>query len=302
MGAGQSAPLTKQLLWILSLSTAAEGLWHAAGDADAGVSRFALSHLLVDSAHASLTSKGPSAVSDAFPLRPCPVACPFAVYAFLARFVTLRAPWTAPGRTAEAIDARARERAGQDSIVCVTAVVVVSVEDTDAVEHHQATLHWAYPSPREKQRGEVVSMQRITSTSCLQRWLYRGWRWRCPDWANGTTMEDRPRLPLEILEQIVLELRRPCSLGDPVAQRTLSALSLVSRTVRHWALAAKYSVVVAPRHVREFRKWHGRVHEEMVGYNRALFVALDDVSSQTGCQSRTCFSTSLFFLSSRSQS
>ena len=138
-------------------------------------------------------------------------------------------------------------------------------------------------TPREKQRGEVVSMQRITSTSCLQRWLYRRWRWRCPDWANSTTMEDRPRLPLEILEQIVLELRKPCSLGDPVAQRTLSALSLVSRTVRHWALAAKYSVVVAPRHVREFRKWHGKVHEEMVGYNRALFVALDDVS-----QCRTC--------------
>jgi hypothetical protein len=89
---------------------------------------------------------------------------------------------------------------------------------------------------------------------------------------------DRPRLPPEILWQIVQELERPCSLGDPNAHQTLSSLSLVSKTFRHWALAAKYSVVVAPRHVRDFRKWHVKVKDEMIGYNQALFVALDDVS------------------------
>lgn len=94
-------------------------------------------------------------------------------------------------------------------------------------------------------------------------------------------MEDRPRLPLEILEQVVKEFERPCSLGDPTAKRTLSFLSLVNKTFRHWALSAKYSVVVAPRHVRDFRKWHSKVNEEMTGYNRALFVALDDVSRCT---------------------
>jgi hypothetical protein len=91
-------------------------------------------------------------------------------------------------------------------------------------------------------------------------------------------MEDRPRLPPEILEQIVWELHQSCSLGDTIAQRTLSSLSLVSKVFRHWALSAKYSVIVAPRHVRDFRKWHSKVSYEIVGYNRALFVALDDVS------------------------
>jgi hypothetical protein len=101
-------------------------------------------------------------------------------------------------------------------------------------------------------------------------------------------MRDRPRLPPEILWQIVQELERPCALGDPSAKRALSVLSLVSKTFRHWALAAKYSVVVAPRHVRDFRKWHSKVNEEILGYNNALFVALDDVSgvSESRCSYR----------------
>jgi hypothetical protein len=101
-------------------------------------------------------------------------------------------------------------------------------------------------------------------------------------------MEDRPRLPPEILEQIVWQLHEPCSLGDPIAQRTLSSLSLVSKICRQWALAAKYSVVIAPRHVREFRKWHQKVSHEIVGYNRALFVALDDVSGFQTSMSKHC--------------
>lgn len=94
-------------------------------------------------------------------------------------------------------------------------------------------------------------------------------------------MEDRPRLPPEILEQIVWQLERPCFLGDSVAQSTLSSLSLVSKVVRHWALTVKYSVVIAPRHVRDFRKWYRKSNQEMIGYNQALFVALDDVSKMT---------------------
>ncbi|UZJ55178.1 hypothetical protein CBS101457_004498 [Exobasidium rhododendri] len=94
-------------------------------------------------------------------------------------------------------------------------------------------------------------------------------------------MDSRPRLPPEILWQILQQLEGPCALGDPSAKRALTVLSLVSKTFRHWALSAMYSVVVAPRHVRDFRKWHSKVNEEIIGYNQALFVALDDVSKLT---------------------
>lgn len=92
-------------------------------------------------------------------------------------------------------------------------------------------------------------------------------------------MDDKPRLPPEIIEQIVFELQYAHQRGDPSANRALSSLLLVSRLVRHWALQAKYAVFVAPRHVREFRKWVKKESHDMIGYNKALFVALDDVST-----------------------
>ena len=91
----------------------------------------------------------------------------------------------------------------------------------------------------------------------------------------------KPRLPLELLEQIVGEYALPCVYGDPIASSTLAACSLVNRTFRFWSLSAKFGVIVAPRHVRDFRKWYARSQHDMQGFNRALFIALDDVSKLT---------------------
>lgn len=91
----------------------------------------------------------------------------------------------------------------------------------------------------------------------------------------------QPRLPPEILEQIVRELALPCTYGDIIAASTLASCSLVSRTMRRWALDARYGVVVTPRHVRDFRRWCKKAQGEMQGHSRALFIALDDVSKLT---------------------
>lgn len=90
----------------------------------------------------------------------------------------------------------------------------------------------------------------------------------------------QPRLPPEILEQVVFHLALPCTYGDPSAASALASCSLVSRTMRRWALDARYGVVVTPRHVRDFRRWCKKAQGEMKGHSRALFVALDDVSKE----------------------
>lgn len=97
----------------------------------------------------------------------------------------------------------------------------------------------------------------------------------------NTRNATKPRLPPELLEQIIKEHALPCIYGDPVASSTLAACSLVNRTFRYWALSARFAVIVAPRHVRDFRKWFTRSQNDMQGFNRALFIALDDVSKLT---------------------
>lgn len=91
----------------------------------------------------------------------------------------------------------------------------------------------------------------------------------------------KPRLPPELLQQIIEEHALPCTYGDPTASSTLASCSLVNRTFRYWSLHARFAVIVAPRHVRDFRKWFERSQNEMQGFNRALFIALDDVSKLT---------------------
>ena len=76
--------------------------------------------------------------------------------------------------------------------------------------------------------------------------------------ADVTDFLPAPALPPEVLERIVFHLQPGAILGDPVAHVTLVRLSCVSRLMRHWAHEALYSIVVLPRHVREFRKWYSR--------------------------------------------
>lgn len=96
----------------------------------------------------------------------------------------------------------------------------------------------------------------------------------------------QPVLPPEVLERVVFHLQPGALIGDPVAHVTLVRLSCVSRLMRHWALEALYSIVILPRHVREFRKWYARSVKaqpayQFAGYTRALFCSLDDVSALT---------------------
>lgn len=96
----------------------------------------------------------------------------------------------------------------------------------------------------------------------------------------------RPSLPPEVLERVVRHLQPGALIGDPVAHVTLIRLSCVSRLMRYWALEALYSVVILPRHVRDFRKWYARSVKsqpayQFAGFTRALFCSLDDVSALT---------------------
>ncbi|PWY98296.1 hypothetical protein BCV70DRAFT_202075 [Testicularia cyperi] len=96
----------------------------------------------------------------------------------------------------------------------------------------------------------------------------------------------QPRLPPEVLERVIRHLQAGAVVGDPLTQLALVRLSCVSRLIRHWALEALYSVLVLPRHVREFRKWYSRSVKsqpsyQFAGYTRALFCGLDDVSNLT---------------------
>lgn len=104
---------------------------------------------------------------------------------------------------------------------------------------------------------------------------------RSSSYTGARQMPAVPRLPPELIELVVAELTLPSTYGDPRASAALAALACTSRTVREWALDARYNVAVAPRHVRDFRKWLSRVQRDMPGHNRALFVALDDVSKLT---------------------
>lgn len=96
----------------------------------------------------------------------------------------------------------------------------------------------------------------------------------------------QPALPPEVLERVVHHLQPGALIGDPVAHVTLVRLSCVSRLMRYWALDALYSIIILPRHVREFRKWYSRAVKaqpayQFAGYTRALFCSLDDVSALT---------------------
>lgn len=104
--------------------------------------------------------------------------------------------------------------------------------------------------------------------------------------ASYSELLPQPTLPPEVLERVVRHLQPSALIGDPVAYVTLIRLSCVSRLIRHWALEALYSIVILPRHVREFRKWYARAVKaqpayQFAGYTRALFCSLDDVSALT---------------------
>lgn len=96
-----------------------------------------------------------------------------------------------------------------------------------------------------------------------------------------------PRLPPELLRHLITELELPCIYGDPGASSALASLSLTNKSLRHWALQTKHSIVVTPRHVRDFRKWIKRSQQEMIGYTRALFVSLDDVGEHLSRRLKT---------------
>ncbi|KAI3479566.1 hypothetical protein L1887_58378 [Cichorium endivia] len=106
------------------------------------------------------------------------------------------------------------------------------------------------------------------------------------DDAQGYDRLPQPTLPPEVLERVVRHIQPDVLVGDPVAYITLVRLSCVSRLMRHWALEALYSIIILPRHVREFRKWYSRSVKsqpafQFAGYSRALFSGLDDVSRLT---------------------
>lgn len=104
--------------------------------------------------------------------------------------------------------------------------------------------------------------------------------------ADYSSLLPQPSLPPEVLERVVRQLQQGVVIGDPVAHRTLVRISGVSRLMRHWAFEALYSVIILPRHVREFRKWYSRSVKaqpasQFAGYTQALFSSLDDVSALT---------------------
>lgn len=93
-----------------------------------------------------------------------------------------------------------------------------------------------------------------------------------------------PVLPREVMYRIVHALSHPASEGDAASVQALLRLSAVCHIVRDWALSALYDVLVLPRHVRDFRKWYARMRAAQppfpsIGYVRALFVGIDDVST-----------------------
>lgn len=104
--------------------------------------------------------------------------------------------------------------------------------------------------------------------------------------ADYSQLLPQPSLPPEVLERVVHHLQQGVLIGDPIAHRTLVRISSVSRLMRHWAFEALYSIVILPRHVREFRKWYARSVKaqpasQFAGYTQALFSSLDDVSALT---------------------
>uniref|UniRef100_V5EVQ5 F-box domain-containing protein n=1 Tax=Kalmanozyma brasiliensis (strain GHG001) TaxID=1365824 RepID=V5EVQ5_KALBG len=104
--------------------------------------------------------------------------------------------------------------------------------------------------------------------------------------ADYSSLLPQPSLPPEVLERVVRHLQQGVVIGDPIAHRTLIRISGVSRLMRHWAFEALYSVIILPRHVREFRKWYSRSVKaqpasQFAGYTQALFSSLDDVSALT---------------------
>ena len=93
-------------------------------------------------------------------------------------------------------------------------------------------------------------------------------------------------LPLEVVFRVVWQLHMPAADGDATSIQTLVRLSAVSHVVRHWALHALYDTLYLPRHVRDFRKWYARMRAAKppfpcVGYVRALFVGMDDITRLT---------------------
>ena len=105
------------------------------------------------------------------------------------------------------------------------------------------------------------------------------------DQAATRRAQGLPSLPPEVLQVVVGYLALPASEGDASAVQTLLRLSAVNTTCREWALEALYTVLILPRHVREFRKWYQRMRTASppfpcAGYVRALFMAIDDVRAR----------------------
>lgn len=95
-----------------------------------------------------------------------------------------------------------------------------------------------------------------------------------------------PVLPREVLAVVISKLAIPANAGDHYAVQALVRLSATNNTVREWALAALYGVLLLPRHVRDFRRWFERMQATrppfpFIGYVRALFMAVDDVTRLT---------------------
>lgn len=111
-----------------------------------------------------------------------------------------------------------------------------------------------------------------------------------------------PRLPPELLLQILLSPNlSPILSPSPLTHTTLQALLLVSRLTHACAQEHLQSVLLLPRHVRDFRKWYDRQRNAGfpgVGTTHAAFCALDDVSrlTHTSAGWESCFLRMLHIL------
>ena len=100
--------------------------------------------------------------------------------------------------------------------------------------------------------------------------------------AQARQLAGLPTLPVEVLSRVVFNLSAAASEGEPSALRTLARLSVVSHLVREWALQALYTILVLPRHVRDFRKWYERMRTSFPPFPcarhvKGLFIGIDDV-------------------------
>ncbi|CEH13566.1 hypothetical protein CBOM_01480 [Ceraceosorus bombacis] len=95
-----------------------------------------------------------------------------------------------------------------------------------------------------------------------------------------------PRLPPELLLQVLSYYTNAAHSRDPTTIRTLQALSCTCKLLHFQALKVRYEVLLLHRHVRDFRTWFRKLNEGKppfvcAGISRALFSGLDDVSRLT---------------------